>query len=40
MRRVRGLSVGEVWVVVRLLRRLGRGRRVWLWWNDWGWEVL
>lgn len=25
---------------VRALVRLRRGGRVWLWWHDWGWEVL
>lgn len=40
MRRVRGLSGSEVRVMVLALLRVRRGGRVWLWWNDWGWEVL
>lgn len=41
MRHAHGLSASELWLLVRLARRLRRGRRAWLWWScENGWQVL
>ena len=40
MQRNQGWLAADVWLLVRAALRLRRRQRVWLCWNDGGWEVL